>query len=359
MNLFTRASPRDKKSNLYYITLIGLLCIGSYLLGIWRTSSVIPRAAFDYSSGPPCEKFSKTTSTRDLDFNTHHNPHDPPPVKAATVSFPSCGAKLSEHTPCEDAKRSLKFPRGRLEYRQRHCPEREEALKCRIPAPYGYKTPFRWPESRDVAWFANVPHTELTVEKKNQNWVRYENDRFWFPGGGTMFPRGADSYIDDIGQLIDLSHGSIRTAIDTVLCVAVASLIAIAVCCCLPCIIAVLYALAEREGASDEEIERLPRFKFLTVRNSEKVNGEILETHGGIMTQLGVDSPSERVLSSDEAECCVCLCEYEDGTELRELWCRHHFHEACIDKWLRINATCPLCKSNILKTDEQSGNDAV
>ena len=56
-----------------------------------------------------------------------------------------------------------------------------------------------------------------------------------------------------------------------------------------------------QEGASDEEIERLPKFKFLTVRNSEKVNGEIRETHGGIMTQLGVDSPSERVLSSDEA----------------------------------------------------------
>ncbi|CAH8325305.1 unnamed protein product [Eruca vesicaria subsp. sativa] len=144
-----------------------------------------------------------------------------------------------------------------------------------------------------------------------------------------------------------------------VLCVAVACLIGIAVCCCLPCIIAVLYALADREGASDEEIERLPRFKFLTVRDLEKVNGEIRETHGGIMTQLGVDSPSERVLSSDEAECCICLCGYEDGTELRELSCRHHFHEACIDKWLRINATCPLCKFNILKTGEQSGNDAV
>ncbi|KAJ4892394.1 RING/U-box superfamily protein [Raphanus sativus] len=144
-----------------------------------------------------------------------------------------------------------------------------------------------------------------------------------------------------------------------VLCVAVACIIGIAVCCCLPCIIAVLYALADREGASDEEIERLPKFKFLTVRNSEKVNGEIRETHGGIMTQLGVDSPSERVLSSDEAECCICLCDYEDGTELRELPCRHHFHEVCIDKWLRINATCPLCKFNILKTGEQSGSDAV
>lgn len=56
-----------------------------------------------------------------------------------------------------------------------------------------------------------------------------------------------------------------------------------------------------QEGATDEEIERLPKFKFMTVRNSEKVNGEIRETHGGIMTQLGVDSPPERVLSSDEA----------------------------------------------------------
>ena len=31
-----------------------------------------------------------------------------------------------------------------------------------------------------------------------------------------------------------------------VLCVAVACLVGIAVCCCLPCIIAVLYALADR-----------------------------------------------------------------------------------------------------------------
>lgn len=215
MNLFTRISSRTKKSNLYYVTLVALLCIGSYLLGIWQNTAVNPRAAFDDSDGTPCEGFTRPDSTKDLDFDAHHNIQDPPPVTETAVNFPSCGAELSEHTPCENAKRSLIFARERLEYRQRHCPEREEILKCRIPAPYGYKTPFRWPESRDVAWFANVPHTELTVEKKNQNWVRYENDRFWFPGGGTMFPRGADAYINDIGRLIDLSDGSIRTAIDT------------------------------------------------------------------------------------------------------------------------------------------------
>jgi len=30
-----------------------------------------------------------------------------------------------------------------------------------------------------------------------------------------MFPNGADAYIDDIGKLINLKDGSIRTAIDT------------------------------------------------------------------------------------------------------------------------------------------------
>lgn len=88
-------------------------------------------------------------------------------------------------------------------------------MKCRIPAPFGYRVPFRWPASRDSVWYANVPHKELTIEKKNQNWVRFEADRFRFPGGGTMFPRGADAYIDDIGKLINLKDGSIRTAIDT------------------------------------------------------------------------------------------------------------------------------------------------
>ncbi|KAK3194924.1 hypothetical protein Dsin_026234 [Dipteronia sinensis] len=52
-------------------------------------------------------------------------------------------------------------------------------------------------------------------------------------------------------------------------------------------------------------------------------------------------------------ECCICLSAYDDGTEMRELPCRHHFHCACIDKWLYINATCPLCKFNILKSGNQ------
>ncbi|GMJ06188.1 hypothetical protein like AT4G11680 [Hibiscus trionum] len=135
-----------------------------------------------------------------------------------------------------------------------------------------------------------------------------------------------------------------------VFCVALACIIGIAVCCCLPCIIAVLYAVADQEGATKEDIDQLSKFKFRKTDDDGKSAGDVQGPVGGIMTECGTDSPREHMLSPDEAECCICLSAYDDGVELRELPCCHHFHCACIDKWLYINATCPLCKYNILKS---------
>ncbi|XP_009343539.3 probable methyltransferase PMT15 [Pyrus x bretschneideri] len=209
-------SLKPKRANLYYMTLAAVLCTLCYLVGIWQHSSggaVITASVSSVASCPPIT----INKTIHLDFKAHHTAEDLPlpPAAARVDHLPPCNAKLSEYTPCEDLTRSLKFDRKRLVYRERHCPEKEELLKCRIPAPHGYTVPLRWPESRDSVWYANVPHKELTVEKKKQNWVHYDGDRFRFPGGGTMFPRGADAYIDDIGQLINLRDGSVRTAIDT------------------------------------------------------------------------------------------------------------------------------------------------
>ncbi|XP_010255491.1 PREDICTED: E3 ubiquitin-protein ligase At1g12760-like isoform X4 [Nelumbo nucifera] len=138
-----------------------------------------------------------------------------------------------------------------------------------------------------------------------------------------------------------------------VFCVALACVIGIAVCCCLPCIIAVLYAVADQEGASKEDIDQLPKYKFRRISDFEKISGEIQGPFGGIMTECDTETPIEHVLSLEDAECCICLSTYDDGAELRELPCGHHFHCACIDKWLYINATCPLCKYNIIKSGSQ------
>ncbi|KAK8578721.1 hypothetical protein V6N13_142002 [Hibiscus sabdariffa] len=135
-----------------------------------------------------------------------------------------------------------------------------------------------------------------------------------------------------------------------VFCVALASIIGIAVCCCLPCIIAILYAMADQEGASKEDIDQLSKFKFRKIGDDEKAAGDVQGPVWGIMIECGTDSPMEQVLSQDDAECCICLSAYDDGVELRELPCGHHFHCDCVDKWLYINATCPLCKYNILKS---------
>ncbi|KAH9313269.1 hypothetical protein KI387_028304, partial [Taxus chinensis] len=98
---------------------------------------------------------------------------------------------------------------------ERHCPQKNESLKCLIPTPSGYKNPFPWLNSREFACFTNVLHKELTIKKVVHNWVHVIGDKFHFPTGGIMFPHGADAYIDDINSLIPLTNGTIRTAIDT------------------------------------------------------------------------------------------------------------------------------------------------
>ncbi|XP_047944630.1 RING-H2 finger protein ATL40-like [Salvia hispanica] len=43
--------------------------------------------------------------------------------------------------------------------------------------------------------------------------------------------------------------------------------------------------------------------------------------------------------------CAVCLVEYKEKEEVRLMpECRHMFHRRCIDPWLEICPTCPICR---------------
>ncbi|GBG86724.1 hypothetical protein CBR_g41788 [Chara braunii] len=130
--------------------------------------------------------------------------------------FEPCGDEYVDYTPCEDPKRSLPFPREHLEYRERHCPRQDELLRCLIPPQKGYKKCVPWPESRGSVWYNNVPFLHLTREKANQNWVKHdpESGRLTFPGGGTMFPNGANAYIDEMDKYLKFGEGKIRTGLD-------------------------------------------------------------------------------------------------------------------------------------------------
>uniref|UniRef100_A0A2P2LZA6 Ring finger protein n=2 Tax=Rhizophora mucronata TaxID=61149 RepID=A0A2P2LZA6_RHIMU len=49
--------------------------------------------------------------------------------------------------------------------------------------------------------------------------------------------------------------------------------------------------------------------------------------------------------SVEDAQCSICLGEYEEKEVLRIMpKCGHSFHLSCIDIWLRKQSTCPVCR---------------
>ncbi|XP_016116468.1 E3 ubiquitin-protein ligase RNF6-like [Sinocyclocheilus grahami] len=51
--------------------------------------------------------------------------------------------------------------------------------------------------------------------------------------------------------------------------------------------------------------------------------------------------------SAGKTDCQICFSEYKVGERLRILPCLHDYHVKCIDRWLKENATCPICRADI------------
>jgi Ring finger domain len=45
--------------------------------------------------------------------------------------------------------------------------------------------------------------------------------------------------------------------------------------------------------------------------------------------------------------CPICLEVYREGDTRKTLPCLHGFHVQCVDKWLRTNGSCPICKHSV------------
>lgn len=58
--------------------------------------------------------------------------------------------------------------------------------------------------------------------------------------------------------------------------------------------------------------------------------------------KLGASDPR-----GEQARCMVCLEEYADGDTVKTMPCLHFFHQACIDRWLGTDNSCPVCKTRI------------
>jgi hypothetical protein len=45
--------------------------------------------------------------------------------------------------------------------------------------------------------------------------------------------------------------------------------------------------------------------------------------------------------------CVICLDQVDRGQLVRALPCCHEFHAKCVDRWLTMNCTCPVCRFEI------------
>ncbi|KAL8157269.1 hypothetical protein AgCh_002102 [Apium graveolens] len=52
-------------------------------------------------------------------------------------------------------------------------------------------------------------------------------------------------------------------------------------------------------------------------------------------------------------ECVICMEEYID-TIAKEMPCKHVFHGECVEKWLKMNGSCPVCRYSMPVDDNEN-----
>ena len=72
-------------------------------------------------------------------------------------------------------------------------------------------------------------------------------------------------------------------------------------------------------------------------------------TNGGLAKELLALLPVHTVVACDVVvSCAVCQESAVTDEKLRTLPCLHRFHVDCIDTWLAMATTCPVCKTSVI-----------
>ncbi|XP_076951385.1 RING-H2 finger protein ATL70-like [Bidens hawaiensis] len=88
-------------------------------------------------------------------------------------------------------------------------------------------------------------------------------------------------------------------------------------------------------GLEDNILSNFPTFVYSEAMKPNKVN-------------TGKDACVETHISNNyDSRCPICLGEYELSDVMRLLpECGHWFHVGCVDMWLKVHATCPVCRKS-------------
>ena len=52
--------------------------------------------------------------------------------------------------------------------------------------------------------------------------------------------------------------------------------------------------------------------------------------------------------AADAGRCPICMMDFLPQDVIADLPCKHRIHHACIQPWLQVRSTCPICRSDIV-----------
>ncbi len=107
--------------------------------------------------------------------------------------------------------------------------------------------------------------------------------------------------------------------------------------------------LLNRILAVSFEVDTNENTQYLT---EEQIN-ELRQQHTSQESD-DLPPPLEEDQSSSSALCSICLETITESQETIRLPCTHTFHDECVTRWLRQHSTCPVCRTNMLPTQEQT-----
>ncbi len=68
---------------------------------------------------------------------------------------------------------------------------------------------------------------------------------------------------------------------------------------------------------------------------------------------------SSSTSKNDKELCCICLDEIDLAQEIITKKCNHHYHEDCLNNWLKTKNICPLCRQEEPLKSNQTSNPQI
>ncbi|GER49484.1 RING/U-box superfamily protein [Striga asiatica] len=105
----------------------------------------------------------------------------------------------------------------------------------------------------------------------------------------------------------------------------------------------------------DEAGPRQPRGRFILVSPfATEINGG--KNGRPPASKASIDALESLEIENDDEPCVVCLEDWEIGEKAKKMPCGHRFHGKCVERWLNIHGSCPVCRYDMPVEEDEDGD---